>query len=470
MPMEDIRSQKQWIKTPEIGWICALVTLGSDFLALIIAGKIAEHLNRAFSPLPPQLNWGEWLGLSGIFWAFLVTTILVFIGQNYYSSRSQWRNYVQQAQSVTGVYLFSLVISYFNDPEIDIPRSLFISACLGSIAWLFLFRLISTVIFSQYQFRRQPISVFVIAKPERIPSICEAIATRTQYSVIDSLSSTTIDFSQAIEQIRDSGAREVIAEDLPYTELASSLYWQLRQSDIRLRLIPNSLAILYRRGKSEIFGGMPVIRIDSGFLSGWDYRLKRSLDIGLSLVGIVLLMPLFLVIAIVIKLNSPEGNVFFGQKRVGLHGKIFQIWKFRTMNIDAESQQIELEKLNQSNDRVMFKLKDDPRITPVGKLLRRYSLDELPQLFNVLIGQMSLVGPRPLPLRDVAKLSDWHHSRHGVLPGITGLWQISGRSNISNIHEAVRLDLFYVDQWSLNLDLEILIETIRIVLFGKGAY
>jgi lipopolysaccharide/colanic/teichoic acid biosynthesis glycosyltransferase len=140
------------------------------------------------------------------------------------------------------------------------------------------------------------------------------------------------------------------------------------------------------------------------------------------------------------------------------------------MNIDAESQQIELEKLNQLNDRVMFKLKDDPRIIPVGKLLRRYSLDELPQLFNVLIGQMSLVGPRPLPLRDVAKLSDWHHSRHGVLPGITGLWQISGRSNISNIHEAVRLDLFYVDQWSLNLDLEILIETIRIVLFGKGAY
>jgi exopolysaccharide biosynthesis polyprenyl glycosylphosphotransferase len=468
--MRDIRSGKHWIQTPEIGWFCAFFTMFGDFTALVIAGKIAENLNRAFSPLPPKLNWGECLGLSGVFWAFLACTILAFVYQNFYSNNSQWRNYIQQAQTISGIYLLSLVVSYFNDPETDIPRSLFISAWLGSIIWVFVFRFISTLLFSQFHFAERSIPLFVIAPEERIEAICEAIAYRTQYTVVDSLPSTMIHTAKALARISNSGAKEVIAEGLPNTELASSLYWQLRQLDIRLRLIPSSLAILHRRGKPEIFAGMPVIRIDSGFLSGWDYRLKRSLDFMVAFIGTILLIPLFLLIAIAIKLSSRNGNIFFCQERVGLDGKVFQMWKFRTMDIDAEMRLTELEELNECSDGVMFKLKHDPRIIPCGNLLRRFSLDELPQLFNVLIGQMSLVGPRPLPLRDVAKFSDWHHSRHRVLPGITGLWQISGRSNIDNIHDVVRLDLFYVDQWSLNLDLEILIETIRIVLFRKGAY
>ena len=118
----------------------------------------------------------------------------------------------------------------------------------------------------------------------------------------------------------------------------------------------------------------------------------------------------------------------------------------------------------------MFKIAQDPRIIPIGHFLRSTSLDELPQLFNVLIGQMSLVGPRPLPVRDVARFTSWHHTRHLVMPGITGLWQISGRSDLDTIDDVAKLDLFYIDRWSLNFDLEILIETLRLVLFGKGAY
>lgn len=132
--------------------------------------------------------------------------------------------------------------------------------------------------------------------------------------------------------------------------------------------------------------------------------------------------------------------------------------------------QAQLEANNESKDGVLFKIKDDPRRTPLGCFLRRTSLDELPQLFNVLLGQMSLVGPRPLPLRDVERFDSWHHIRHQVMPGITGLWQISGRSKIGDFNEAARLDLYYIDNWSLNLDLEILVETVRIVLFGDGAY
>jgi lipopolysaccharide/colanic/teichoic acid biosynthesis glycosyltransferase len=121
-------------------------------------------------------------------------------------------------------------------------------------------------------------------------------------------------------------------------------------------------------------------------------------------------------------------------------------------------------------DGILFKIKEDPRITKVGKFLRRTSIDELPQLINVLLGQMSLVGPRPLPIRDVERFDSWHHIRHHVVPGISGLWQISGRSDLDDFNDAARLDLYYIDNWSLNLDLDILVETARIVLFGKGAY
>lgn len=147
------------------------------------------------------------------------------------------------------------------------------------------------------------------------------------------------------------------------------------------------------------------------------------------------------------------------------------MWKFRTMVVNAEHQQAKLELQNQNPDGVMFKIKDDPRIIRVGHFLRHSSIDELPQLFNVMSGQMSLVGPRPLPIRDVERFEEWHHIRHQVLPGITGLWQISGRADLcEDFNDVVRLDLYYIDNWSLNLDLTILIETIRIVIFRQGAY
>ena len=185
--------------------------------------------------------------------------------------------------------------------------------------------------------------------------------------------------------------------------------------------------------------------------------------------GIIILAPLFIIIAIAIKLSSP-GSVFFRQERIGLHGRVFQMWKFRTMIPNAAAMQAQLEAQNQTSDGIMFKIKRDPRIIPFGYFLRQTSLDELPQLFNVLLGQMSLVGPRPLPVRDVARMDSWHHIRHQVLPGITGLWQVSGRSDIEDFDHAARLDLYYIDNWSLNLDIDILIETVRIVLFSQGAY
>jgi exopolysaccharide biosynthesis polyprenyl glycosylphosphotransferase len=204
-------------------------------------------------------------------------------------------------------------------------------------------------------------------------------------------------------------------------------------------------------------------------LSERNFRIKRVFDLACAAALLLVASPLYLFIALIIRLDS-RGPIFYRQVRVGFDNRRFQMWKFRTMVVDAEKLQAELERFNQSKDGVMFKIKDDPRITRVGRFLRQYSLDELPQLFNVLSGEMSLVGPRPLPLRDVERFEEHHFQRHAVLPGITGIWQVSGRSEVTDFDEVLEMDLLYIENWSLRMDLEILVRTIGVVFLGKGAY
>lgn len=183
----------------------------------------------------------------------------------------------------------------------------------------------------------------------------------------------------------------------------------------------------------------------------------------------MLSFPIYILIALAIKLDSP-GPVFYRQTRIGLRGEAFKVWKFRTMKTNAEQLQKELEAMNETKDGILFKIKDDPRVTRVGKFLRRYSLDELPQLFNVLYGEMSLIGPRPLPTRDIDKFAERHFIRQEVLPGITGLWQVSGRSDVLDFEQVINLDMRYIENWSIWLDLEILFKTFMVVLKKEGAY
>ena len=196
--------------------------------------------------------------------------------------------------------------------------------------------------------------------------------------------------------------------------------------------------------------------------------LKRALDIAISLFVLTLLTPVFLIVAGLIKLDS-KGPVFFIQQRVGLNKRRFNMYKFRTMGQDAEKKQHELESQNEVSGPV-FKIANDPRITRIGKLLRSTSIDELPQLINVLTGDMALVGPRPLPVRDYEGFEqDWHRRRFSVKPGITCLWQVEGRSDTS-FDEWMKMDLRYIDQWSIWLDIKILLKTIPAVIRGSGAY
>ena len=195
--------------------------------------------------------------------------------------------------------------------------------------------------------------------------------------------------------------------------------------------------------------------------------LKRLLDICGALVGCVFLLLLTVVMGPLIKLESP-GPVFFSQKRVGRNGRIFKMYKFRSMYVDADVRKKELLEKNEA-DGFMFKITDDPRITKVGRILRKTSLDECPQFFNVLKGDMSLVGTRPPTLDEFEKYRSYHKRRLSITPGLTGLWQISGRSKVTDFEEVVRMDVEYIDNWSLGLDLKILMKTIGVVIRGDGA-
>ena len=446
-----------------------LFLLSSDIFSILAAWKFAQFLNQFYSPLPETLVWWTWLGLPSVFWLFIFSTLLLFAHYRLYSYTSATKDYATAAKLISYVYLASLVISYFYDPHIDLPRSLFFSAWLSSITTVVLSRFITNLLLYKIEIRQKPIAVFLIAPAHRLQVLSKTIEQQPHYSVIGAAIASTAHSPAIFQSITRLSPEEVLAESLPDAELASSLFWRLRSVGIVLRLLPSSREMIYRRGIPEFFASLPTLRIEASFFRGFDYRLKRWLDFGVAAIATLFALPLFFMIAIAIKTSSP-GPVFFCQERAGLHGKTFQVWKFRTMVTNAPHLQASLEQQNENADGVMFKMVGDPRVTPVGKLLRRTSLDELPQLFNVLLGQMSLVGPRPLPLRDTALFEPWHHVRHQVLPGITGLWQIAGRSTIKNFDDAVRLDLHYIDNWSLNLDLEILLETLKIVCLGKGAY
>ncbi len=214
--------------------------------------------------------------------------------------------------------------------------------------------------------------------------------------------------------------------------------------------------------------GRPVLVYRSVPASSWPVLAKQAMDFFGALVLLIGTSPVMLVAAVGIKLTS-RGPVLFRQERSGLNGRPFTMLKFRSMVSDAEQRQHELEALNEMNGPV-FKVSNDPRITPFGRFLRKYSIDELPQLFNVLAGQMSLVGPRPLPVSEVKRFDDPAHRRRlSVKPGLTCLWQVSGRSELRDFREWVRLDLEYIDNWSLSLDLKILLLTVPVVFSGQGA-
>jgi exopolysaccharide biosynthesis polyprenyl glycosylphosphotransferase len=274
---------------------------------------------------------------------------------------------------------------------------------------------------------------------------------------------------EAVPQVlAERDVDELIVSDTGFSERQLlELVEEAHRRGVKVRVAPTTTELLLQRAEFVPGQGTPLFELRPPALAGTDWLLKRGFDIVVSSLTVLIGLPVWLAIAAAIKITSP-GPVFFRDRRIGLGERPFGMMKFRTMYADAKERQAALEASNEASG-PLFKIKNDPRVTPVGRVLRRFSLDEMPQVLNVLWGEMSLVGPRPLPIRDYEQLEEWHRKRYAVLPGMTGLWQVSGRIDLS-FDDLVRLDFYYLENWSIWLDISILARTLPAVLARRGAY
>ncbi len=321
---------------------------------------------------------------------------------------------------------------------------------------------------AQAQYRRR---LILVGASEETARMELELKTKSQHEVeiVGHLNLNETPVQRLVEMLHEHSANGVILSARhAFFEQVEAAIRACELEGVEAWLVADFFKAQISRTSFDDFYGWPVLVFRSTPESSWQSLLKQILDLFGSFLALAVGWPLFLLIALLIKLTSP-GPVFFRQQRSGINGQPFTIYKFRTMVTNAEQLKHELEAMNEMSGPV-FKVTNDPRITRIGKLLRKFSLDELPQLFNVLRGEMSLVGPRPLPVDEVKRFNDLAHRRRlSVKPGITCLWQISGRNNVTDFKDWVRLDLEYIDNWSLWLDFKILWRTLPAVLTATGA-
>ena len=270
------------------------------------------------------------------------------------------------------------------------------------------------------------------------------------------------------ELLKKTQVDEVIL-GLPHLkgELVAMMMQACHRANVTFSMVPSLFEILTNRTQTKEVNGIPIFSIDEPLLKTWNRRFKRGMDLVVGGLTLLFTAPIWIVVAVLIKLES-SGAILFRQERMGKDETHFGMYKFRSMQKDAEHTKHELAQFNEV-DGPIFKIREDPRMTKIGQKLRRWSIDELPQLINVLKGEMSLVGPRPYPVEESEKFDTFQRRRYEVLPGMTGLAQVNGRSDLS-IDEILRLDLYYIENWSIGLDIKILLETLPAVLTRKGAY
>ena len=412
----------------------------------------------------------------------LAVSIGTLAASGFYGTDDKLHRFSKLLKSLTLAQVMVLIAAFFYQPGLWwVSRSVFLIAWVLNFISIGSARYLLDLIKIEIR-KRNPIfqqSVVLMGNRSDIDKVSKLIARSQQFridSVIDlSVWDIQNQLEQIIHQIRSQKISEVFICSQQLINNQIILYWSLKAAGIHLRIVPTELQLPQRTAETKMIEEVPTVRFKSLAIFGINFWLKRLLDSIAAAFLAIVLAPIFIAIAIVIKSTS-SGPIFYRQSRVGLKGRHFQVWKFRTMVENANELQSQLEAQNEVKGGVLFKIKEDPRITKVGKFLRHYSLDELPQLINVLQGQMSLVGPRPIAIRDyelsiqnIEKFARDRFLRYEVLPGITGLWQVKGRASIDS-DEIFYWDMIYILQWSLALDLKILLETVKVVLFREGSY
>jgi exopolysaccharide biosynthesis polyprenyl glycosylphosphotransferase len=413
-----------------------------------------------------------------IAFAYLVTALL-FARSGLYAERAQRPGLPRIVSSLFQVTVVALIFALVNGEKyssyyIFYGTLCFAIAYVSSIRWAY--ERITGWLLRAAGYRRRAV---LVGSGKHIEEVHHALVDEVHAPVdmIGFISLTPrpdngLRSLGTIEQLPDvlehHRVQEVIIADPDFPEdRAVELVDHCHRRGVTVRIAPSTMEILVHRAEFVPGASVPLFELRPPVFDGFDYLLKRSFDFVGSILLVLLLSPLLLAIALAVFVTS-RGPVLYRSIRPGIGGEPLACFKFRTMRTDADQIQADLESLNEATG-PLFKIKADPRLTRVGRLLRRFSLDELPQLWNVVRGEMSLVGPRPLPLRDYERLEDWHRKRYLVLPGMTGLWQVSGRSEL-DFDELVRLDFLYLERWSIFLDLSILLKTIPAVIRARGAW
>jgi exopolysaccharide biosynthesis polyprenyl glycosylphosphotransferase len=450
-------------------WIRKIILAFLDSISLFVGCRIPEIYTHT-----PVFPWEKEQGFVLILPVLAIQISLIAI-QGLYKDGENRRNYLSLAQTISFSYFLLLIFDFLYKSGYSLSPSTFISSWLLSttLACFGRFALDTAVM----KLRKQGVitcPTFLICRSEEKEKAIKFLEREKCYNLVgwadvNQISTNKNNLETTLAEINSQDVAEVFVCSWDCIDSRMFLYWQLRNAGIILHILPIELEAMEQKLELKMLGGIPVLNFLPPAITGSDFLIKRGFDFCFAAFFILLASPVYLLIALLIRLDS-HGAIFYKQTRIGLHGQPFEVWKFRTMVENADELQKKLEVSNEMKDGVLFKMKDDPRITGIGKFLRKYSLDELPQLFNVLFGEMSLVGPRPLPIRDVEKFSEHHFIREEILPGVTGLWQVSGRSDITDFEKVIRLDVTYMENWSLWLDLQILLQTIKVVFAKEGAY
>ncbi|PWU18844.1 MAG: sugar transferase [Candidatus Rokuibacteriota bacterium] len=481
----DIRSAKPYVFSPlnrrvvllrGASFLC-LVALDLTGLGLALYGALAlREVYYGNTPILWGLLWDaetQWLPFLALI------TVLVFWQAGLYAAREQRSGFGRVVSSLLIVALLTLAFGLGTGHKFAtfglIPTTLVVSALL-----IGLFRasydVVTREVLHMLGVRRRAI---IAGEDENLLLLYRTLGRGRggiDYEFVGAVAASPGGVNlPVLGQIGDlrailaeHPADELIVTDSDFSEgELLELVEQSHRSGVKVRIAPKTTELLTQRGEYVPGQGVPLFELRPPVFVGADWVLKRSFDLVVATFVLLVGSPVWILIAAAIKMTS-RGPVFYRDRRVGLGEQEFGMLKFRTMLADAPARQAELEKENEAEG-ALFKIREDPRVTGVGQLLRRFSMDEIPNLWNVLRGEMSLVGPRPLPIRDYERLEPWHRKRYLVLPGMTGLWQISGRSELS-FDDLVRYDFYYLDNWSIWLDVSILAKTIPAVVAQRGAY
>jgi exopolysaccharide biosynthesis polyprenyl glycosylphosphotransferase len=484
-PVGDIRSAKPYALSPvnrrglllRAGSVVCLVVLDLTGLGLALYGALAlREVYYGNTPILWGLLWDaetEWLPFLAL------VTVLVFWQAGLYASREQRSGFGRVVSSLVIVALLTLAFGLGTGHKFStfglIPTTLVLSAIL-----IGLFRasydVVTREVLHMLGVRRRAI---LAGEDEHLLHLYRTLGEGRggiDYEFVGAVAASPggvdLPVLGQIDELRGILSQhpvdELIVTDSDFSERELlEMVDHAHRSGVKVRIAPKTADLLTQRAEYVPGQGAPLFELRPPVFVGADWLVKRAFDLFVAGFVLVVGLPVWATIAAAIKLSS-RGPVFYRDRRVGLGEQEFGMLKFRTMLDDAPELQAELEAANEAEG-ALFKIREDPRVTAVGGFLRRFSLDEIPNLWNVLRGEMSLVGPRPLPVRDYELLEPWHRKRYLVLPGMTGLWQISGRSNLS-FDDLVRLDFYYLDNWSIWLDISILAKTVPAVFGQRGAY